>query len=63
MQKGRMGVLKLTGLFAIVGTAFVISTSVAGAADSFDVPTGAAPSPLFGALPFTQEVLQLLDLY
>lgn len=51
--------LKLTGLFAIVGTAFVISTSVAGAADGFDVPTGAAPSPLFGALPFTQEVLQL----
>jgi len=41
--------------------ALALGFTVAGGANAqggFDIPTGASPSPLFGALPFTQKLLR-----
>ena len=34
------------------------TATAGGTVQKFDIPTGAAPSPLFGARPFTQKMLQ-----
>ena len=40
-----------------LGALAALFSSTAFAADPYDVPTGASPSPLFGALPFSQEMM------
>ncbi|MBP6012569.1 MAG: multicopper oxidase domain-containing protein [Alphaproteobacteria bacterium] len=49
-----------TSTAALALAVSTLITSTAFAATVYDIPTGASPSPLFGALPFTQE-MQLFE--
>jgi len=45
------------GFAAVLGCAVSVSALPAWAQGGYDIPTGATPSPLFGAKPFTQKML------
>ena len=50
-------VTRVATLIAISAALLGTAGGAAYAGGGFDIPTGAAPSPLFGALPFTQKML------
>ena len=57
---GGLGIAAATTLFAILAlpATFALLALPAADAQAYDVPTGAAASPLFGAQPFTQKMLR-----
>ncbi|SDY47209.1 multicopper oxidase domain-containing protein [Nitrosomonas sp. Nm33] len=55
--------MKGLGVFSLCLTAALLcGTSLAQTSGGFDIPTGAPPSPLFGATPFSQKMVLLEEI-